>query len=666
MTDIATRIGTPTESAAQSFGFHGVRLDIPTRANKKLFPLRLCRLSLVIAFYMLALVPQCPAQSRSAVSSKPNVYLITIDTLRADHVHCYGYNNVQTPALDALAKDGALFSQAFTASPITQTSHTTILTGLLPVSHGVTDFGTPLASSHPTLAAILQSSGYRTGAFIGSIVLDSREVAPGLNRGFDFYDNFPADTDSGSSTKKSRWGRIERRGKDVVEHAELWLNSQGGGSHFVWLHLYDPHDPYEPPPPFSDTYKQNLYDGEIAYADSAVAAFIAYLKKQNWYENSIVIVVGDHGEGLGEHQEDTHGIFLYDSTTHVPLIVKLPRAAAQGTPGKRINAQVRSTDIVPTILDALAVSLPERSDGESLLPLMAGKESADRVAFGETNYPLSFGWAPLRSIRDAGTKFIEAPRPEFYDLRSDPDELHSTYEPWNAAVQKLRAALRGKFPAQVQGAKSPAAVTAQTTDELKALGYLGPADVDSSSTVSEPSLLPDPKDKIEEQNLLHRAMLAEESNENSKARAALEKLLQLNPNSGPALSQLAQFDLAAQNYKQAAELFLRARQSRPNDAALDAQLGEALAGTGDLRASSQALQASLQIDARQYRPRLLLAAVFLRLQDQGAAKDQLEAALLLNPSDARLQTAASLLEQRKPSLALKQLELLTQPVGPNP
>jgi choline-sulfatase len=666
MTDIATRIGTPTELADQSFGFHRVPLDIPTSADRKSFPLRF-RVSLVIAFYMLALVPQCAAQSRSAASSKPNVYLITIDTLRADHVHCYGYNNVQTPALDALAKDGELFIQAFTPSPITQTSHTTILTGLLPVSHGVTDFGTPLAPSHPTIAAILQSRDYHTGAFIGSIVLDSREIARGLDHGFDFYDNFPVDhTHSGSFTEKSRWGRIERRGKDVVQHAELWLNSLDDGSHFVWLHLYDPHDPYEPPPPFSDTYKHNLYDGEIAYADSAVAAFIAYLKKQNWYENSMVIVVGDHGEGLGEHQEDTHGIFLYDSTTHVPLIVKLPRAAVQGFPGKRINAQVRSTDIVPTILDALALSLPERSDGESLLPLIAGKDSADRVAFGETNYPLSFGWAPLRSIRDPETKFIEAPRPEFYDLRSDPDELRSTYEPWNAAVQKLRADLRGKFPAQEQGAKSPAAVTAQTTDELKALGYLGPADVGSSSSVSEPSLLPDPKDKIEEQNLLHRAMLAEESNENPKARAALERLLQLNPNSGPALAQLAQLDLAAQNYKQAAELFLRARQSRPNDADLDAQLGEALAATGDLRASSEALQASLKIDARKYRPRLLLATVFLRLQDQRAAKDQLEAALLLNSSDARLRTAASLLEQRKPSLALKQLELLTQSRGPNP
>ena len=256
-------------------------------------------------------------------STGPEVFLVTIDTLRADHVHCYGYNSIRTPALDGLAREGIRFTQAFTPSPITNTSHTSILTGLLPSSHGVTDFAVPLAATHATLAELLKQSGYHTAAFIGAVILDSKTLAPGLDRGFDFYDNFPE-----HSQTKSRWGRVERRGVDVVQHAETWMSAHPAGPHFVWIHLYDPHDPYEPPAPFSQTYKDHLYDGEIAYADSALANFVAYLKKSGRYENALIVVVGDHGEGLGEHHENTHGIFLYDSTTHVPLIVKLPAKGA--------------------------------------------------------------------------------------------------------------------------------------------------------------------------------------------------------------------------------------------------------------------------------------------------------------------------------------------------
>src|SRR5437879_4696249 len=254
----------------------------------------------------------------SGKTSPPDVFLVTIDTLRADHVHCYGYDAIRTPALDDLAKQGVRFTQAFTPSPITNSSHASILTGLMPSSHGVSDFGIPLPANHATLAELLKKSGYRTAAFIGAVILDSKSLAPGLDRGFDFYDNFPEHPDS-----KSHWGRLERRGMEVAQRTEAWLDAHREGPHFVWVHFYDPHDPYEPPPPFSELYKDRLYDGEIAYADSALGHFVAYLKKQGWYEGPLIVVVGDHGEGLGEHHEDTHGIFLYDSTTHVPLMIKL-------------------------------------------------------------------------------------------------------------------------------------------------------------------------------------------------------------------------------------------------------------------------------------------------------------------------------------------------------
>ena len=290
----------------------------------------------------------------------------------------------------------------------------------------------PLSTTHPTVAEMLKARGYHTAAFIGAVILDSKTLAPGFDRGFDFYDNFPEHTPT-----KSRWGRLERRGMDVVQHAENWLTKHPAGPHFVWVHFYDPHDPYEPPAPYSQTYKDRLYDGEIAYADSAFAHFVAYLKTgANTVTRSSC--VGDHGEGLGEHHEDTHGIFLYDSTTHVPLIVKLLGSRAAGS---TITAQVRTLDIVPTLLELAGIPALERQDGESLAPYFSGKDDGGRVAFGETDYPLRFGWTPLRSVRSDGFKFIEAPRPELYDLQRDAGELNNQFEAGDPRVQKSRTML---------------------------------------------------------------------------------------------------------------------------------------------------------------------------------------------------------------------------------
>lgn len=556
---------------------------------------------------------------------KPDVFLITIDTLRADHVHCYGYEKVQTPTLDALARDGVRFSQAFTSSPITNTSHTTILTGLLPSSHGVTDFAIPLSPEAPTWAELLKSGGYRTAAFIGAVILDARTLAPGLDRGFDFYDNFPE-----HSQTASRWGRVERRGMDVVQHAEQWLGTHRPGPHFVWVHLYDPHDPYEPPAPFSQTYKDRLYDGEIAYADSALGHFISYLKKQGWYENSIVVVVGDHGEGLGEHHEDTHGIFLYDATTHVPLILKLP---GHRLAGKEVNAQVRTTDILPTVLDSVGIPAPSKRDGESLKPYYAAGEVGDRTAFGETDYPLRFGWAPLRSVRDGGFKFIEAPRPELYDLRADPGELHNSYEPQKAEVQKLSAML----------------------------GQLGPKPEASSPK-------PDPKDTIEEQNLLHKAMLASEDHRPADARAALQAALQRNPKSPVALLQLGQLELEAKNYGKASEYLRGATELRPEDSTAQLNYGQALEKAGDLAGARDALQATLRLNPGQFPARLLLGQVYLGLKDYKSAADQLEAALLIQSKsvDAQLGLAEAQIGQKQFADAAQQLEELTRSQPKNP
>src|SRR6267142_2666109 len=599
----------------------------------------------------LALGSGAAGEPRPDKASRRDVFLITIDTLRADHVHCYGYDRVQTPSLDQLAKQGVRFTQAFTPSPITNSSHASILTGLLPSAHGVSDFGVPLAVSHLTLAETLKKRGYRTAAFIGAVILDSKALAPGLDRGFEFYDNFPAQSET-----KSRWGRVERRGMEVVQHAEAWLNAHPAGPHFVWVHLYDPHDPYEPPPPYSEIYKDRLYDGEIAYADSALGRFLTYLKTQGWYEGATIVVVGDHGEGLGEHREDTHGIFLYDSTTHVPLLVKLPE---EREAGRMVEAQVSTIDMLPTILEVLGASAPASLDGESLEPFLAGTGAAPRTVFGETEYPLRFGWAPLRSVRKEGLKFIEAPKPELYDLQADPGELHNNYAPWDAAVQKLRkvlAELSAKSPAPAK--TSAAAVSAGTIDELHALGYLGSADAGSATDVPEPSLWPDPKDKIEEQNLLHTAMLASEDGKTDKARAALQKVLQLDGRSVLALSQLGRLEMSSGNYAKATGYLRRARDARPDDAAAAFEYGRALELSGDLFGAREALKASLKLNPNQFAARLSLGRVYLSLNDLKEAEDQLEAAVLSQPGsvEAQISLAKALIRQKKFADAVQLLE----------
>jgi choline-sulfatase len=582
------------------------------------------------ACFFCAIILMARAWGQAAPrQAPPDVFLITIDTLRPDHVACYGYKQIETPTLDALAADGIRFTQAFTHSPITNTSHTTILTGLLPSVHGVTDFGVPLSPQHVTWAELLKKQGYHTAAFIGAVILDSNTLAPGLDRGFDFYDNFPAKTNT-----KERWGRVERRGMEVVQHAESWLDKHRTGPRFVWVHLYDPHDPYEAPPPYSQKYKEP-YDGEIAYADSAMGHLIASLKKAGAYRNAIIVVVADHGEGLGEHGEETHGLFLYDSTIHVPLILKLPAAARRGTV---IDAQVRTTDILPTILSLTGTAAPAELNGESLVPLIKGQTSPGTSLFAETDYPLRWGWAPLRALRAENMKLIEAPRAELYDLKSDPLELKNLYAADTAHVLGLRAQMakwKSKLPASASGNAGEA--------------------------------LPDPKDKVEVQNLLHRAMLASDDERASDARSFLEKALELDPASPTALRQLGELELAAGDFAKAAAHLKRAREVRPEDSTAAFELGQALEKSGDIAGARDALEASLKLVPSQMPARLLLGRVYLRLNDGRNAEDQFEAAQLVdsNNLDAHLGLAEAQIQQSKFVDALPDLEALSKNTPPN-
>jgi choline-sulfatase len=629
---------------------------------RRLAPIVSACLIVTAATLLCADVPDAPSRS--------NVFLITIDTLRADHVGCYGDREIQTPALDALAADGIRFSSAFTASPITNPSHASILTGLLPEHDGVRDFGMALSPGSAPLAELLKNNGYRTAAFIGSVVLDSHGLAPGFDRGFDDYDHFPEDLPPAAS----RYVRLERRATDVEHRAETWILASGQAQPiFVWVHFYDPHDPYDPPEPYRTRYAGRLYDGEIAYADSALGRLVAVLKQQNLYDTSTLIVVGDHGEGLGEHGEQTHGIFLYDSTLHVPLIVKPARPHSIQSPalaaprGLAISAQVRTVDILPTILDLEGIHDPKRRDGSSLRPLWTnparGNASAgraeslpERVAFGETDYPLDFGWAPLRSVRASDEKYIEAPRPECYDLGADPGETRNVYEPWNPSVQRLRALeaeLRQGGPAE-----SGAAVEAGASKlaELKALGYL--PKTPGSTTAPQPWLLPDAKDKIQVFNLIHNSMLAVADNRPAEARRDLEQALAADPNSAAALAQLGELDLDRGDYREAARLLGRALTIRPQDAAAAYDQARALYAAGDLQSARARLESSESLRAGNYQALILLGTIDADLKDWGKAEDPLQAATLLDSRrpDAYVELARVYLAEKKPDDALRQLE----------
>jgi tetratricopeptide (TPR) repeat protein len=354
--------------------------------------------------------------------------------------------------------------------------------------------------------------------------------------------------------------------------------------------------------------------------------FVAYLEKQEWYNGALVIVVGDHGEGLGEHNENTHGIFLYDSTTHVPLIMKLPGRQAAGS---EVAAQVRTTDILPTVLDVVGVEAATQMDGASLKPYFAGAETAGRTAFGETDYPAHFGWAPLRSVRDSNFKYIQAPRPEFYDLHSDPGELHNSYAAGNSTIEKLRGML---------------------------------AQLHDSTLTPEQASLPDPKDKIQEQNLLHSAVLAMDDEREADARAALEEVLRLDAKSPTALLQLGRIELAAKNYDKAADYLRRELVVRPEDASAAYDISLALNHFELLEEARDALQASLKVNPNQIPARLLLAKIYVALNSVDAAQDQLEAVLLSEPDnmDAQVGQAEVLIAQRKFDDARKALVPLTK------
>ena len=375
--------------------------------------------------------PATPAPGNRQSAPHPNIILITLDTTRADRMGFLGSTRGLTPNLDALAHDGTAFTRAYSHVPLTTASHATILTGTYPQYSHVNDFGVPLAAGLPYLPDILHQQRYKTAAFVGSLILDPiAGTAPGFDRGFDLYDaGFRIKT-----ARDNRYDTIERRAGDVVAHALAWLKTRPANAppFFLWVHLYDPHDPYDPPEPYKSKFA-DPYDGEIAYADAMLGKLFAALKTAGLYQSSVIAMMADHGEAFGEHGERTHGIFLYDETIHVPLVIKLAggagdAATAASKHAASSDARVGLVDVTPTLLDSVGIPIPKEIQGHSLLNVIRGntqsEKADDQPVYSETDYPhRAFKWSSLRALRTGKYLAIEAPQRELYDQTTDPKTI---------------------------------------------------------------------------------------------------------------------------------------------------------------------------------------------------------------------------------------------------
>jgi choline-sulfatase len=423
------------------------------------------------------------------------VLLITIDTLRADHLGCYGARSVRTPAIDALAAQGVRFERAMAQVPITLPSHTAILTGTYPMYNGEHDFTSPtLPENVGVVAQAFERQGYVTAAFVSAFVLNS---SWGLNRGFRTYD----DHFGPQQFEMRNPANIERRADETVGRLLRWFETWAAGAvtrpFFVWLHLYDPHSPYDPPQPFHTQYGSHLYDGEIAYTDSQLARLFAALRRSGVYDRALIVLVSDHGESLGEHGEPEHSFFIYDATLHVPLIFKPPLGMASPRVVRRLAGSI---DIAPTLLDLLHIRDPlsRQFQGVSLASDILGKGSArEHAVYSESYYPRdSFGWSELRCISTERFKYIQAPRPELYDARKDPRELHNVYGQRASIAAEMRAQLESverRYASPLDEKASGPPLLPETVEKLKSLGYLVySAPVQHGTNGS----LPDPKDRV--------------------------------------------------------------------------------------------------------------------------------------------------------------------------
>lgn len=558
--------------------------------------------------------------SRTASGPK-NVLVVTLDTLRADHVGAYGRAQAQTPTLDALAARGARFANATTTTPLTLSAHTSLFTGTFPSYHGIRDnTGFHVDDSLTTLAEVFKAKGYRTGGFVGAFVLDGRW---GIAQGFDeYFDDFNLSEDLGPGLDA-----IQRRGDEVVGKALAWLGQPGQAPFFAWVHMYDPHAPYEAPTEFATRFPNTLegvYDAEIAYTDSQLGRLLAALEASGRLKDTLVVVLGDHGEQLGEHHEQAHGFFVYDASVQIPLIV-----AGPGVSARVVQDQVRIVDVMPTVLDLAGIPGPAVMQGASLTPAMRGETAPPLVALSETWYPrFHYGWSELTAVRDGQFKFILAPTRELYDLTKDPREQTNIAAANQSRADAMERSLRALLAktTRADAAKGPQAMAPEVEQKLRALGYVG----GGSAKNLEDRPRRDPKDTIALYNLLKLAGSDSEAGKYDDAAAKVQQALKEDPDIVDAHAQLGNIYSRAGKHADAVAAYKRALALDDAHAMATFNLALAYRAMGRVDDAILGLERSQQLEPRSGRAHFQLGDIYMQKGDAAKAAAVLERGLTLD------------------------------------
>jgi arylsulfatase A-like enzyme/Tfp pilus assembly protein PilF len=612
-----------------------------------------------------------------------NLLVITLDTTRADRIGAYGWRDAGTPTLDRIAKDGVLFEQPIAPAPLTLPAHCSLFTGKNPPQHGVRDNGGfILDERETTLAERLKAHGFKTAGFIGAWVLDRKW---GIAQGFDtYFDDFDL-----SKYASPTLADVRRPGNEVADHALAWLQKVASSRFFAWVHFYDAHSPYAPPEPFRSRFAGHPYLGELAFVDSQVARLVRFLEERDLLKKTIVVIVGDHGESLGEHGESTHGFFIYQSVLRVPLMILAPFDVMHG---RRVSDLVRSVDAMPTVLDLLGIRLSDKVDGRSLVPLMTGAvHELGLDAYSEAMYArYHYGWSDLRGLTSGRFKYIDAPRPELYDIEQDPGETQNLYDERRALGDRMARILRAN---ETQGTDEKPAVDVdpEARARLAALGYVGTF---VAAPAKERATLADPKDKIELFNLIIEAReLLQDKASADAGLDALRRVVAKDPNVidawlmiGNEFERRRQYSEALDSYKQALALkpdydlavgnvanvcrelgrnddaliwYHRLTEMSPKNAQVRQEMAQVLIDEGKLAEAERELKTALDLEPTMATAQNSLGALRLKQGDAATGEKIIRAALaqksdlplahfnLALIAEQRGDTAAAMAEYRK-------------------
>lgn len=590
-----------------------------------------------------------------------NVLIITLDTTRADRLGAYGWPQSATPEVDRIAREGVLFEHAITPAPLTLPAHASLFTGTYPQHHGVRDNGGfVLDERQTTLAERLKAQGMTTGGFVGAYVLDRRW---GIAQGFDTY----ADDFDLSKFETTSLAEVERPANEVADRALAWLERVKGSRFFGWVHFYDPHSPYAPPEPYRTRYEDRPYVGEIAFVDAQIGRLRSFLDAEQLLDRTVIVVLSDHGESLGDHGESTHGFFVYEPVIHVPLLIRAPYDMLRG---RRVADLVRTVDVLPTVLDLIGVPPPDGAkgdvvEGRSVVPLMTGAvKELQLSAYAEALYPrYHYGWSELKSLTEGRFKYIEAPRPELYDLVQDPREAHNIYPTRQALGDRMAAVLKAAATNGETASATPVTVDPEVRARLAALGYVGTF---VSKPAGDPSALADPKDKIELFNLvmtarerIHdhndsegglkalREVVAKDpdvidawlmmGNEHVRQRRftdaipCFQRALALKPDYDLAVLNMANVYRAMGRDEDALTGYRRLVELDPNDAQAHQEIAQILVERGRLDDAQIALTRALDLQPNLAAARNTLGALHLERGDVDAAEREIRAALTEKP-----------------------------------